>query len=194
MTGTTQRHLSHVGQVMEPGIPESIRNPLEKSDVIQFMFQKGHFGCNLTGFGVGLGKEEQKIVEAEKLVYCSSSGERGWRVESGYYLFLTYLFIFGCMWTFSCCSRQRLLCCGVWASHCSGFSCWEHRLQDLWAQKLWCMGFVASWYVGSSWTTGRTHVPCFARWILNHWTKGKPKARYYDGNGKKWSISCLFRR
>ena len=48
-------------------------------------------------------------MEAEKLVYCSSSGERGWRVESRYYLFLTYLFIFGCMWAFSCCSKQRLL-------------------------------------------------------------------------------------
>ena len=59
-------------------------------------------------------------MEAEKLVYCSSSGERGWRVESGYYLFLMYLFIFGCMRAFSCCSRQRLTL-------------------------LWCVGFSLQW-------------------------------------------------
>ena len=40
MTGTTQCHLGLVGQVMEPGIPESIRNPLEKSDVIHSYFRK----------------------------------------------------------------------------------------------------------------------------------------------------------
>ena len=38
MTGTIQHHLGLMGQVMEPGVLESIRNPLEKSDMIQFMF------------------------------------------------------------------------------------------------------------------------------------------------------------
>ena len=26
------------------------------------------------------------------------------------------------------------------------------------------------WHVGSSPVSGQTHVPCIARWILNHWT------------------------
>ena len=31
------------------------------------------------------------------------------------------------------------------------------------------MGLVAPQHVGSSWTRGRTHVPCIGRRILNHW-------------------------
>ena len=30
------------------------------------------------------------------------------------------------------------------------------------------MGLVALWHVESSWT--KDHIPCIARWILNHWT------------------------
>ena len=33
---------------------------------------------------------------------------------------------------------------------------------------LWCVGFVAPQYVGSSQTRDRTHVPCIGRWILYH--------------------------
>ena len=29
------------------------------------------------------------------------------------------------MWAFSSCGKQGLLSCGVWASHCGGFSCWQ---------------------------------------------------------------------
>ena len=37
-------------------------------------------------------------------------------------------------------------------------------------QQLWCMGLVALWHVGSSWTRDRTHVPCIGGQILNPWT------------------------
>ena len=33
------------------------------------------------------------------------------------------------------------------------------------------MGLVAPQHVGSSWTRGRTRVPCIGRWILNHCTQ-----------------------
>ena len=40
------------------------------------------------------------------------------------YLFLTVLGLHCCAWAFSSCGEQRLLfVAGVWASHCSGFSC-----------------------------------------------------------------------
>ena len=40
-------------------------------------------------------------------------------------LFLAVLSLHCCMWAFSNCGEQGLLCCyGAWASHCNGFSCW----------------------------------------------------------------------
>ena len=43
---------------------------------------------------------------------------------------------------------------------------------DLWALKhgLSSRGASAWWHMESSWTEELTHVPCFGRWILNHWT------------------------
>ena len=38
------------------------------------------------------------------------------------------------------------------------------------AQQLWYTNSVAPQHVGSSWTGGRTAVPCTTRRILNHWT------------------------
>ena len=46
------------------------------------------------------------------------------------YLFLATLVLRCCWkaWAFSSCCKQGLLCsCGVWASHCDGFSCWLRR-------------------------------------------------------------------
>ena len=37
-------------------------------------------------------------------------------------------------------------------------------------QKLWCMGLVALWHVGSSQTRDQTRVPYIGRWILIHCT------------------------
>ena len=47
-------------------------------------------------------------------------------------LFILFLAALG----LRCCTRAFLwlrqagatLCCGAWASHCGGFSCWEHGL------------------------------------------------------------------
>ena len=47
------------------------------------------------------------------------------------------------------------LSCGSWAL--------EHRLD-----RLWCMGLVAPWHVGSSWIRDWTHASCIVRWILYH--------------------------
>ena len=35
------------------------------------------------------------------------------------------------------------------------------------------MGVVALWHVESSHTRNQTHIPCFGRCILNHWTTRK---------------------
>ena len=67
--------------------------------------------------------------------------------------------------------------CGLRASHCCGFSCWEHGLQGTWTQA-WphagsgavLCGVGASQHVGSSRTGDRTRVSFIGRQILNHWT------------------------
>ena len=79
---------------------------------------------------------------------------------------------------FSSCGKQGLLSsCGVWASHCSGFSCcaaWAHGLQQLQppgsraTQKWWHTGLAALWHVGSSRTRDQTHVSCTGRQNLHH--------------------------
>ena len=55
----------------------------------------------------------------------------------------------------SCCQRASLRSTGSrhWASVVV-----VHGLQ------------LPLWHMESSWTRGRTHVPCIGRWILNHWT------------------------
>ena len=55
----------------------------------------------------------------------------------------------------------RLLTAG--ASLVAEHGPWVHTLQKL-AQQLRC-----TWHVGSSQIRARTHVPCIARRILNHW-------------------------
>ena len=58
------------------------------------------------------------------------------------------------------------LCCGVWASHFSGFprggAC---RLQEL-----WCIGLFTPGRVESSRAKDRIRVHCTGRRTLNHWT------------------------
>ena len=68
---------------------------------------------------------------------------------------------------FSSCSTWALECAGF--SSCSGWAQWLRLAGSrAWAQKLWHMGLVAQWHVGSSQTRDRTHVPCIGRQILNH--------------------------
>ena len=45
-------------------------------------------------------------------------------------------------------------------------------------------GLVAPWLMASSWVRERTRVPCIGRWILNHWTTGKPSARRSLNKGR----------
>ena len=60
------------------------------------------------------------------------------------------------------------LCCGVWASHCGGFSFCRAQALGARAQQLWCMGLVAPRHVGSSRARAQTLIPCIGRQILNH--------------------------
>ena len=50
-----------------------------------------------------------------------------------YLLFFAVLGLCCCMRAFSSCSEQALLCCGVRASYCSGFSCCGARALGMWA-------------------------------------------------------------
>ena len=68
----------------------------------------------------------------------------------------------------------------------AGFSSCGMRAQQLWladsrvqAQYLWCMGSVAPWHVGSSWTRARTRVPYIDRRILNHCATREALYSYY---------------
>ena len=84
-------------------------------------------------------------------------------------------FFYGCagsslLLTFSSCGEWGLLSsCGVWTSHCGGFSrC------GLWALEragsvVVVYGLICPMVVESSWTRDWTHVPCIGRKILNHW-------------------------
>ena len=69
--------------------------------------------------------------------------------------------------------------CTMQASHFGGFSCcgaWapKHRLSSCVTQLSvslsYTTGLFAPQHVESSWTRYQTHVPCFGRQILNHWT------------------------
>ena len=111
------------------------------------------------------------------------------------YLFI-YLFIFYCtgssllLGLFSSCGEPGLhSSCGMWASHCLGFSCcgahtpghadflscgmWTWSLQlpgsRAQAQQLWHTGLVAPQQAGSSWTRDWNHVSSIGSWILYHW-------------------------
>ena len=93
-----------------------------------------------------------------------------------------YPLIFGCarssslhMGSLQLCRVGATLHCGVWASHCYGFSC------GTWAPGSWASVVVAH---GLRCPTAcgifpdqgfKTHVPCIGRWILNHWTTRKVK-------------------
>ena len=82
---------------------------------------------------------------------------------------------------FSSCRQWGLLSsCGVWASHCGGFSCCRvqvlgcvaQQLQFLsfraQAQQLWHTGLVAPQHVGSSWIRDGTHISCISGLIIHH--------------------------
>ena len=56
---------------------------------------------------------------------------------------------------------------GTWASVVSSPGLSSH---GSWAQQLCGMSLVTPCHVGSSPTRDGTHVPCIARWILNHQT------------------------
>ena len=101
------------------------------------------------------------------------------------YLFLVAVHLCCCMWTFSSCSTWvphhcGFSCCRVWAIGHAGFSTCGSQAQYSWfagsrvqAQKLWCMGLVASQHMDSSQTRDPTCVSCISRWILNQWTTKK---------------------
>ena len=45
----------------------------------------------------------------------------------------------------------------------------EHGLQGMGASVVLALRLGCPWHVESPWITGRTHVPCIGRQILNHW-------------------------
>ena len=90
------------------------------------------------------------------------------------------------------CARSLLLCTGflqlqqsgaTFQLQCPGFSVWWLLLLrstgsrgtgvsscSMQAQQPWSTGLVGPQHGGSSQTRDQKHVPCIARWILNHWT------------------------
>ena len=86
--------------------------------------------------------------------------------ELGIGLFSHSFFFFLLCWVFIAARRLSLaVVWGLLALRSTGSRIQAHYLR--------CSGFVAPWHVESSWTRDQTHVPCFGRQILNHWTTGK---------------------
>ena len=85
----------------------------------------------------------------------------------------------------SCTEQGPLSSCGVWASHCIGFSCGVQALGHTGFSTCGCMGPVVPQHVESSWIRDQTHVPWTGRRILNHWTSRERPAQLLKENGKK---------
>ena len=130
-----------------------------------------------------------KVQPREACSYC---------FQTFIYLFfisnLFYLFIFGCVGSSLLCTgflylhrAGATLNCGVWASHCSGFSCCRARAVGVRASVVAARGLSRcgsqalerrlsscgarlrySAACGIFRTRARTCVPCLGRWILNH--------------------------
>ena len=83
-----------------------------------------------------------------------------------YDVFFCFLAVLGLRfhtWTFSS--------CGVWASHCSGFSCCGARARDAWVQSaVVAHGLSCSAASGIFRPRDWTCVPCIGRQTLNRWT------------------------
>ena len=74
--------------------------------------------------------------------------------------------------------------CGAPAPGYTGFSGCSSWAPQLWrpgskaqAQQSWCMGLVALWHVGSSWTRDPTPISCTDRQILYRATRETPFSR-----------------
>ena len=89
----------------------------------------------------------------------------------------------------SSCGEQELLSsCGVWASHCCGFSGFRARVLGwvilsscgTFAHSLWRRGFSCSMTCGILPGQGQTHVPSIGR-ALHHWpTREAPQISFLN--------------
>ena len=84
------------------------------------------------------------------------------------YLFI-HSFIFGCVGSSLLRGLSLVAASGGYSSlQYTGFSLqWLLLLQSTGSR---CVGLVAPWHVGSSWTSVQTRVPCTGRRVLNHCT------------------------
>ena len=92
-----------------------------------------------------------------------------------YFLFLIYLFIYGCCEkAFSNCARVGdTFHCSVQASYCGGFSSLSGaQAPGMWMSVVEAYGLVAFGDL-SSWTRVQTQISCIGRQVPNHWTTRK---------------------
>ena len=130
-----------------------------------------------------------------------------WRyLETFYFLFylcvyfwLGWVFVATCKLSLVAESGGSLSSCGVWASHCSGFSCWRAYAPGCigfsncgtWAQQL-CTGLVALCHPGPE---IELESPALAGWFL---TTGPQREAQMHGNFKEptereWRFRLLWR-
>ena len=101
-------------------------------------------------------------------------------IQPGPFLFflLAVLGLHWCLQTFSSCGmRGELLSSrSIWVSHCGGFLCcraWalgRTAFGNCGTRRSHCSSQVDPWDVEYSRIRDWTHVPCFGRQILKHWT------------------------
>ena len=112
-----------------------------------------------------------KVINSEKNSLVSLLRNFLFNIILFIYLFLAVLGLHCCAWAFSSGGKQGLFSsCGVWASHCSSFSCC----------RVWALGSLGSVAVAHGFNCpkacgivpdkGQTHVSRINRQILNCWT------------------------
>ena len=113
-----------------------------------------------------------------------------------YYLFVCFLGLHCCVCAFSNYSKQRLLCCRVWVSHCGDFS--SFGAQALGCPGLSSCGVWAQWLHGV-WGLPKLEIepvsPVLADGFLSTGPPGKSSTRALDSPGaKRAGVSFPFSR
>jgi len=101
------------------------------------------FGCS-TSFGSKIGSTSLRFVDfisfSSSFVFISYLRNCAHKSFLNYFL-LAALGLCCCVLAYSSCAQQGLLCsCGVWASHCGGFSCCRARAlghAGFWSCSMW---------------------------------------------------------
>ena len=137
----------HLNDAASTGPFSSLRRCIQKNPAPSHREVKSHTWVSLTSFVVVV--VLSLSCSAQAFSSCSS---RGYSLVAMHRLVIVIIFLL---------MTQAL---GIPAAVAVALGLWGT------AQSLWRRGLVAPRPVKSSWIRNWPHMPCFGRWILNHWT------------------------